>query len=283
MTVPNQAMRDAWDGEEGAHWTECAPQYAEAAQRITPYLYRAASIGENSHVLDVGCGFGGTTLHAGQLARSGSVLGVDLSSQMLELARKNAVEERLTHVEFQQADAQVDPLGAGTFEVAISRFGVMFFEDPVAAFTNIRAALKPGGRLVFLTWATFRENPWVLGIFEALAQHIELPQPPPGPMPGPGPFSFADPDQIRGTLTEAGFHDIEVTPVDEDIYDGPNADAAYAFVSNVGFVRAVMQAAPDEATKEKALASLREFLEAHEKPDGVWIPSRSYLVKAQSA
>jgi SAM-dependent methyltransferase len=229
-------------------------------------------------VLDVGCGNGQTTRDAARAASAGSALGVDLSSAMLTRARQRATEEGIDNVGFLQADAQIHPFDPGTFDVAISRTGTMFFGDPVAAFANIGRALRPGGRLALLVWRTFAENHWVRDFTVALAGGREVPAPLPD---APGPFSFADPERARGVLTAAGFVDIALDGADEPMYFGATIDDAYRFVRGLSFTDYMLDGL-DERGRAAALGALRATIEAHQTPDGVAYPSAVWLVTAHA-
>ena len=148
----NAAQAAEWDGPAGAHRTRHAAVFDAEARPHNERFRAAAGVGHGDRVLDIGCGTGQSTRDAARAAVAGSALGIDLSAQMLEHARRVSSEQGLTNVSFQQADAQVHRFPAGGFDVAISRFGSMFFDDPVAAFGNIGQALRPGGRLVLMVW-----------------------------------------------------------------------------------------------------------------------------------
>src|SRR5881628_2723223 len=158
-----------------------------------------ARIGAGERVIDIGCGCGDTTIAlARRVGPAGLVLGIDVSAPMLARAADAAREAGVAHVRFEHADAQTHRFPAQAFDVLYSRFGVMFFSDPAAAFGNLRTALRPGGRLGFVCWQAVPENPWIAVPLEAAAQHMALPPP---PAPGaPGPFSFADPERVRRIL-----------------------------------------------------------------------------------
>lgn len=201
MTIANVEMAKAWDGEEGDDWTEFADRYDACGARTWRRFLDAELILPTDRVLDVGCGTGQSTRDAAGAAASGSVLGVDLSARMLELARERSRAEGLTNTEFVQADAQVHPFEEAAFDIAISRFGAMFFADRAAAFGNIARAVRPGGRLALLGWRELAENEWLIEFRDALAAGRTLPVPPNG---GPGPFGLADPDRLRPVLVAAG-------------------------------------------------------------------------------
>ena len=160
-------------------------------------------------------------------------LGIDLSTRMLELARKRSADEGLDNVTFVRGDAQVFPFEPEAFDVAMSSFGTMFFNDPVAAFTNIGGGLRRGGTLALLAWRTLQENEWLMSLRGALAVGRELPMPPPD---APTPFSLADPERVRSILGAAGFDDVELEPIDEPIDLGTDASDALEFAKTMGIV-----------------------------------------------
>ena len=157
----NASQVDAWDGKEGAFWTAQARRFDEILANLHRPFLTAAAIDQDDRVLDVGCGNGQATRDSARIAANGSALGVDLSSQMLSLARTLAVAEGLDNVEFHHADAQIYPFEPAEFDVVISRMGSMFFGDPIAAFTNLQRALRPEGRITLLTWQPLAENEWL--------------------------------------------------------------------------------------------------------------------------
>ena len=178
-------------------------------------------------------------------ASSGSVLGVDLSSRMLDDARRRSAEEGLTNVDFLQADAQVHPFEESTYDLAISEFGAMFFADPVEAFANIGRGLRHDGRIVLLAWQRFEDNEWLTAIFDACAAGRDLPTPQAGT---PGPFGLADPDAITVIVRDAGFTDDELTSVTEPMWVGADAEEAWTFVSAMGLVRGLTDGLDHETT-----------------------------------
>src|ERR687896_40234 len=182
----NADAATAWDGATGDIWTDNADLFDAAVARYLKPFLDAAGIEPTTHVLDVGCGNGLTTREAARLASAGSVTGVDLSTRMLDQARRRAAAEGLANVSFVQADVQIADLGEARYDRVISRNGVMFFGDPVAAFANLARALKPGGRMVLLVWQPMSENPWFTAFREAVAVGRELPTPPPAPRPRQG-------------------------------------------------------------------------------------------------
>ena len=230
-------------------------------------------------VLDIGCGTGKSTRDAARRASAGSVLGVDLSSRMLDDARRRSADEGLTNVEFLQADAQVHRFEPSTYDLAVSVFGAMFFADPVAAFANIGRALRPDGRIAFLTWQRFEDNEWLTELFDALAAGRNLPTPQPG---GPGPFGLADPDTVAEIVHDAGFVDERVMSLTAPMFAGADADGAWAFMSEMGIVRG-LTGGLDPETKGRAMSNLRRTIDSHETVDGVLFGSAAWLITARKA
>lgn len=265
----------AWDGEEGAHWAARAESLDRAIARYDAPLFEAAGIGPGDRVVDVGCGNGGTTREAARRAPHGEVVGVDLSSAMLERAREAAEREGLGNVRFVQADAQVHRFDGGSFDVAISRTGAMFFADPVAAFTNLGRALRPGGRLTLLVWQAPTANEWISEIMRTFSAGRQLPTPPPG---APGPFSLADPERSRAVLEAAGFVDVQVRPLAEPMWFGRDADEAVDFIHGV---TGWMLDGLDEAARSRAVEDLRSSAVAHCTATGVEFGSATWLVTAR--
>jgi SAM-dependent methyltransferase len=271
----NAGQVAAWDGDEGEFWTAQARRFDETLAAFhTPFL-AAAAIGEGDRVLDVGCGTGQTTRDAARTAAAGSALGVDLSSRMIALARETAAREGLSNVEFHQADAQIDPLETAGFDAALSRMGSMFFGDPTAAFTNIRRALRPEGRLTLLTWQGVEDNEWLMEFRAAAAVGRDLPTPPPHV---PGPFALADPDRVTAILEGAGFADVTIESLHEPMSFGPDPDDAFDFVSELtGWMRDGL----DDADRATALAALRSTIADHAGASGVTYRSATWIVQAR--
>ncbi|MDP8936146.1 MAG: methyltransferase domain-containing protein [Actinomycetota bacterium] len=276
-TIANVEMARAWDGDEGDRWTEHAERYEATGRRVWQRFLDARPVSAADAVLDIGCGTGESTLDAARIARHGTVLGVDLSARMLARARQRAEAEGLTHVRFEQADAQVHPFETHAFDVAISSFGAMFFVDPVAAFANIARALRPGGRLAVLTWRELARNEWLTALREALAVGRQLPEPPPG---APGPFALADPDRVRAVLGAAGFDEVAFQAVDEPIELGADADDAFSFVRTMGIVHGLTQDL-DDATRARALDDVHAMLAAHQREEGVLLGTSVWLITAR--
>jgi SAM-dependent methyltransferase len=272
----NVEQARAWNGDEGASWTRNEEHLNASTRRHTARLFETVLVAADDTVLDIGCGCGETTREAARRAASGSALGIDLSERMIERARERSRAAGITNVSFEQADAQVHPFPPANFSLAISRFGAMFFEDPVVAFSNIRRALRAGGRLGLLAWRELGRNDWLLAIRSALAVGRDLPAPLAGT---PGPFGLADADAVQHILTEAGFVDIDLTDIDEPVQLGIDAVDGFGFVSTLSITMGMLHGLDDE-TKGRALDELRATLAANETDDGVLLGSRAWLIRA---
>ena len=282
MSIANTAQAEHWNTGDGvAHWVTNQDRYDRMHAPFTALILEAAALRPGGNVLDVGCGCGGTTLAAARLVAPGLAAGLDLSGPMLARARADADAAGLANAVFQQGDAQVHELEPGTFGTVISRFGVMFFADPVAAFANIRSATRPGGRLVFVCWQPMSANQWMLVPGAALAEH--LPPPDPGPADGPGMFAFADPDRLRPILAAAGWRDIEITSEHAPILvgGGGSVDDTVEFLRTSTMGR-TMLAGADAATADRALGSLRAALTPYADADGVRLDAAVWLVRAST-
>ena len=276
--IVNVEQAEAWDGSNGEFWARHHERFDATIAPHHALLMEAAAIAPGERVLDIGCGNGLTSRDAGRATgERGEVLGVDLSGPMLGLARQLAKDEGLGNIRFEQADAQVYAFPAETFDLVISRFGVMFFSDPAAAFTNIASAVRPGGRLAMLVWAPVPDNEWIVAMHGAIAPGQALPKPPPG---APGPFGLADQDLARRTLTAAGFTDVAFTRSEQAFKVGFATEDAYAFVSELGPVQMLLEDL-DEPGRARALEGLRDAVAAHETPEGVVFRSSAWVITAR--
>lgn len=277
IEIVNADQAAAWDGHEGDVWTEHADRYDRASRRVWSRFVDANLIGEADRVLDVGCGTGGPTRDVARVASDGEVTGVDLSTRMLELARKRSADEGLDNVTFVRADAQVFPFERETLDVVMSSFGTMFFNDPVAAYTNIGRGLRPNGTLALLAWRTLPENEWLMALRAALALGRELPAPPPD---APTPFSLADPDRVGRILGAAGFDEVALRPIDEAIDLGTDASDALEFAKTMGIVEGLTDGL-DADERAEGMSNLAGLFREHETADGVLIGSAAWLITAR--
>jgi SAM-dependent methyltransferase len=211
--------------------------YDDELRLLNEVLRRAYGIDRRDQVLDIGCGAGQTTREAARMAGEGGVLGVDLSVEAIDLARELAQSEGVRNVTFEHGDAQVYPFPSERFEVAISRFGTMFFSDPVAAFANIARSLRPAGRLVMMVWQGHEQNEWSVSIEEALGGAGR------GPLlasQGPDPFSLSDPVIVEEILRPTGFTEVDFAEVRQPIYFGRDVAAALGWVQGFMATREVL-------------------------------------------
>ncbi|GAB2759043.1 class I SAM-dependent methyltransferase [Streptomyces bullii] len=275
--VVNTDQAQAWNGPEGTHWARNQDRWNAVNEGFNEPLLDAAGISLDHRVLDLGCGSGQTTRLAALRAPRGRALGLDLSAPMLAEARSRAEREGITNASFTQGDAQMYPFRADAFDAAISRYGVMFFADPVAAFGNVGRALRPGGRLAFVCPADARLNGWVTAV-AALRDFLPV-----GDFgrPGlPGMFSLAAPDRIRDILTAAGFTDITVNQAQAYGTWGHGPEDAAEFLLATGPGRHLLERA-DATARARAHRTLTDHLRDHVAADGtVRLRSTSWLVTA---
>jgi SAM-dependent methyltransferase len=250
--APNQNQTQLWNADSGANWVRLQPVLDALFEPVADEVVRTGFPGEGGRALDIGCGVGATALAMGRrLGPSGHVLGVDLSAPMLAAATARARDEDLTSVSFAVGDAQTYAFELGAFDAAISRFGVMFFDDPVAAFANIRRALRPGGRLAFAAWRAPEDNPFMTaGARVARTYQPDLPRYQPD---APGQFGLARPEYINEVLSAAGWSHVEARA-----WDAPGVlpqDDLTAFVTQLGPSAGVLRALP-EAERAEAAAKI---------------------------
>ena len=284
-------QRDSVDMAE--YWNEAAgPKWVAQQERLDRQFgglgrdaldLAAPRAGEQ--ILDVGCGCGDTTLAlATAVAPGGQVTALDLSRPMLDRARQRAEAAGVAaHISWVYDDAQTAALTAEAFDCVYSRFGVMFFSDPEAAFANLARTLRPGGRIAFVCWKTAADNPWLTEPARAAAEHIEFPPP---TAPGdPGPFSLGDPDRIRGLLGAAKLTELAVASHDVELeLGGGDLDEATELLLEVGPVAGalrVAQANPEQ--RERVRTAVREALSAFRGPRGLRAPAGTWLVTARKA
>ncbi|MFV0132374.1 class I SAM-dependent methyltransferase [Streptomyces sp. HMX87] len=274
--VVNSQQATAWNGYEGRHWADHQDRYDAINDGANTPLLDAAAIAPGDRVLDVGCGNGRVTrLAAGRAAYA---LGIDLSAPMLERARASAAAESVGNVGFVQADAQVHDFEEGAFDVAVSRFGVMFFADPVAGFGNIGRALRPGGRLAFVCPQSF-DRMDQSAVFAAVSEHVRLPDL--SRSTGPSPLALADPDDTRRVLADAGFDDVAVEGVEAPQYWGEDAEDAAGFLFGLGPLRHWLREADADAdAQERARRAATDAFRAYQADSGVRLTGRYWLVTA---
>lgn len=278
--IANSQQISYWNEQAGPRWVRLQERLDAQLRPLGRAVLAAADLGAGQRVLDVGCGCGDSSLEAAErVAPDGAVTGVDVSAPMLTRARERARRAGLAAATFLEADAQSHGFEPGGFDAVISRFGVMFFQSPEAAFANLRAALAPGGRLCFVCWQGLARNVWMSAPLSAVARLLTLP-PPPDPC-APGPFAFADPDRVRAILAAAGFASVAVDPLEGDLSLGGtrSPEEAAAFLVEIGpAAHALREAGADEALRERVLAAAAQALAPFVGDDGVRAPYAAWLV-----
>lgn len=278
-TIANTDQYDAWNGDSGRRWVANPDRRDRVIAGVADVLFDAAELAPGERVLDVGCGCGATTLTAAEaVTPGGEVVGIDLSEPMLAVARRRADGAALTNVTFLQADAQVHPLAEAAFDVAVSRFGTMFFADPAAAFANIARGLRAGGRLCLATWQPLVANAWLTVPGAVLLSFGSMPE----VGDGPGMFAQSDPAVIESVLTGAGFEGVEVVARSVPLTLGADPTEAAAHVADTGPGRAVMETVP-AADRPAALDAVRAALAEHVTPAGVQLDGAIWVTTARRA
>ena len=278
--TPNVDEIAFWNGRSGEKWV----QYQILQDRMLgPHGERAieaANISPGERVIDIGCGCGDTTLQvARRVGPGGHVSGLDVSEVMLAHAEHRAAEEPELNIDFEVADAEVHRFEPNSADLIFSRFGVMFFADPVAAFSNMRAALTETGRLAFVCWQPLSLNPWVKIPFDAAARHIDMPAP--SAPTAPGPFAFSDPDRVESILRDAGFEAIRIEAYTPALFVGETVDGAVKYLMQMTPIAGPVAEAGLEM-RTTVSDELRPVLQDLAKADGVYAGSASWIVTARA-
>jgi SAM-dependent methyltransferase len=274
----NAEQAEDWNGASGREFIEQRERHERMLGRLTVRLLAAAQIRDGENVLDIGCGCGDTTILAARATGSGHALGADFSRIQIAEARRLAAAGGVINARFEVADVQMHPFAAGVFDVVLSKFGVMFFDDPAAAFTNLRGALRRGGRLAFLCWRTREENPIFTTGFAGAAAALGLRE-----LPGPSAaFSLADTGRVSALLSGAGFGSIEFARADEPMLIGRDVDDVLEYdrasPAATEILTGLSPAQAAELTRQ-----VRDCLLAYASPDGVTMPGAAWLVIAKAA
>ncbi len=275
---PNADQAEFWNGASGDVWVDLQPEMDLQIESLGLGAMDAAAPAPGERVLDIGCGCGQSTIElARRTAPDGPVTGIDISSVMLAHARTRATG--IANIDFQNVDAESHALPESHFDLAFSRFGVMFFANPAAAFGNFLNALKPSGRLAFVCWRTAEENPWMTLPGKAAFEII----PPPEPMEpdAPGPFAFADSGRVGRILEQAGFTGVDIQPLDMRVIIGGahDLDRAVANMMRVGRWAADLRNAEQEL-RDRVAAAVREAMAPHHTPGGVEMDAAAWIVRA---
>lgn len=286
MDTPQGHARNAdqiayWNGPGGQRWADRQAAQDVVLKPVLDLLVDRAAPQAGERVLDVGCGSGASSFAlAARVAPTGQVFGVDVSEPMLTRARQSAPAG--APIEFALADATVYPFAPESFDLLASRFGVMFFADPVQSFANLHKAMRKSGRLAFACWKDPRENPFFMAPLQAVYQHVpKLPQL--GPE-DPGPFSFASEARVKRILGEAGFSNVAMEPcaVELDVAIGRGMDTAIQSALEIGPASRALEGHPDDV-RAAAVTSMREALAQYAKGDSVLLPGAIWIVTARAA
>jgi SAM-dependent methyltransferase len=281
--VQNTEQIEYWNGEAGRRWAQDDETMARLLRPISQALLDHASLEGCKNALDVGCGGGSQSLMLAQRLGAGArVLGVDISEPMLEVARSKAgtpAGSERASVEFLRADAAAHAFPPGSFDLLFSRFGVMFFDDPEAAFTNLRGALQPRGRLAFSCWQSVKNNDWVRIPLQAALQHLPPPEPP--PPNAPGPFAFADPKRVESILQGAGFSEVALHPFSTTlrISEAQGLPEAVRELARIGPVSRLLTEQP-QAVLDTVFPAIEEALKPYFREGALDLQAAVWLVTA---
>jgi SAM-dependent methyltransferase len=276
----NAPQIEYWNGPAGDHWAKLADSQDVMLEPLGLAAMGACDIQPGHTVLDTGCGSGTTTFEiARRVGAEGRVLGIDLSAAMLDVGRKRLDSHGIDNVTFENKDIATYPFEKGMFDRVFSRFGVMFFVDPVPAFTKIRSGMKPGARLAFVCWQALNKNPWMETPFKVALQHV--PAPPPADPEAPGPMAFADPDRVRRILTAAGFDAINLEALELNLSFGADVRSTAQKLVQLGPAARLLGNEPDDV-KARVEDELREAIAGYQTDSGVKIGGATWIVTANS-
>jgi SAM-dependent methyltransferase len=279
-TTANAAQKEYWNTIAGPRWVGLEGFVERRVQAVNDLLLTRSGVAAGERVLEVGCGTGAFTVPlAAAVGGRGEVLGADISAAMLASARKRLGEAGLSNVTLTEADAQTHEFEPDRFDLIASRFGVMFFADPRAAFANLLRAARPGGRLCFACWGPLEANRHWLIPYEVALRHLG----PPAPKPprAPGPMAFVDPDYVRSFLGAAGFEAIEMHRETPDVFAStPQAEAEHACIMGPSG-RLIDEKSPDDATRQTIRREIGDAFAAHLRDGNTRLPSTVFLVTAR--
>jgi SAM-dependent methyltransferase len=283
MSEANADQSAFWNAQPGQNWVSFQATLDAQMSEVTEALLAAAAPRPGERVIDIGCGAGGSTLAlAAAVGPSGRVTGLDVSSPLLARAEERRRERGLANLAFIEADAQDHPFDPAASDLAVSRFGVMFFADPVAAFANIARALRPGGRLVFAAWAGPEHNPWFT--LPQQAAVARLGPVAPAPPEAPGPMAFRDAARVTGLLAAAGLREARAQPVDLGLPNPGGLDALMELICNIGALPRILRdkgGTPED--RAAILGVVRDRFAPFATPDGgIRLPARVILFSAQA-
>lgn len=275
-------MSEFWNGEGGEKWLRFQGNIENGFYHFGQEAIAAAVLELGEYVLDIGCGWGNTSFEiAWAVGPFGGVKGIDISDIILNQTLDRERSAIRYNVDFECADAQSYSFEQKSFDVVYSRFGVMFFNNPVEAFKNIRNALKPSGRMSFICWQPIDANEWVSLPLSIAAKYVPLP-PKPNPA-APGGFSFGDPNRVKSILKNAGFVDIEITRFNTTFNVGKNIDEAVTFLTHIGPASSIFEDSDiDELDKINFTTELQDKLMFYKNEKGVELGAATWIVTARN-
>ena len=279
MEDKNLKQKQFWSGAGGDVWVDKQREMDIMLNPLGQRAIDALELTEDKTILDIGCGCGATTLEIAKILPQGKIVGVDISKPMLEQAIKSASDMSLSNTDFVAKDVQTDEIHSDYFDVAFSRFGEMFFDDPFEAFSNIYKSLKDGGQLSFVCWQHASLNPWQSLSIQVIKEYLDLPAPPPK---SPGPFAFEDKEYIEEILKGSNFKEISISDNQEDIimFSGKSIrEACEDYLTINPVVTEMLKSSGEDLREEILEALITKFSEFH-KNDGLLFPSATWIVTA---
>jgi len=277
---PNSDQIAFWNGDAGQRWVADQEAMDVTLAPFGEAAMEAVGVKKGAETIDLGCGCGGTTLElARRIGPMGRVLGIDISTPMLTRARERASKAGQSHTLFVNTDASSYQFEAQAFDLAFSRFGVMFFDKPAAAFANIRKALRPKARLGFVCWRALAENEWVTVARNVALRHVA---PPEATQPGaPGPFAFADPAHVAAVLGRAGFRGVTLGRFDHVMRHEGSVETIAETMARMGPASRLIADAPED-TRKKITDDLVEAIAPRHDGEGVDLASAAWIVTANA-
>jgi len=280
MEEKNIKQKEFWSGAGGDVWVN---KQREMDIMLNPLGQRAIDkleMNSQKTILDIGCGCGATTLEIAKNNPEVKIIGLDISIPMLNQASLSSSEMSISNADFQVKDVQTDELQSEYFDIAFSRFGVMFFEDPFEAFKNINQSLKQAGQLSFVCWQNASLNPWQSLSIQVIKEFLDLPAPPPK---SPGPFAFEDKEYIEEILSESNFKEIKIDDNQEEIvmFSGKSVREACEDYLTINPVVTEMLKSSGDDLRETILTALMEKFSSYHKDDGLHFPSATWIVTAK--
>ena len=281
MSEVNKNQKDFWSGKGGDIWVERQNAMDTMLSSLGEAALNKLNFNEEENVLDIGCGCGHTTLNiAKRIGPSGNVTGLDISEPMLKRAKESAVEMSITNTSFKCVDVQIEDLGDQIYSAAFSRFGVMFFEDSIAAFKNINKSLISGGYLSFVCWQSPAVNPWQSLFIQEVKKFLDLPSPPPR---SPGPFAFMESEYVSSILEESKFQDITIEGHEAEVnmFSGRSlSDSVKDYISINPVVTQMLKESSENQVAEIVNSGIEAFSPYYSEK-GLIFPSATWLVTAR--